>query len=175
MSRFRPLDPAALDAEQKQVYDQIAAGPRKLVPAPFHILLRSPGLAAPAQALGAFARYRTVLPPRLSEFVILIVANHWDSAYERHVHEQEARKAGVPEATITALRQGESPAMDADETLLYPFVRQALEGGRIEDTAFDAVGARFGDKGRVEILGIVGWYQMVALMLNAYRVPVPMA
>ena len=86
------------------MFDAIAAPRGGVVPTPFHILLESPELASLTQALGAFCRYRTQLGPKLSELLVLITAAHWGAEYEFAVHAPEARKAGVPETVIAALR-----------------------------------------------------------------------
>src|ERR1700688_3277208 len=121
-TRFRKLDAGQLSPEQRVVFDAIAAPRGGVVPTPFHILLESPELASLTQALGAFCRYRTQLGPRLSELLVLITAAHWGAEYEFAVHTPEARKAGVPETAIAALRAGESPRFDDVESqLLYEF------------------------------------------------------
>ena len=48
MTRYKELDPAALDADQKRIWQEIASGPRGTVPAPLQIWLRSPVLAESA-------------------------------------------------------------------------------------------------------------------------------
>src|SRR5258707_8268913 len=109
MTRFRKLDPGQLSAEQRTVFDAIAAPRGGVVPTPFHILLESPELASLTQALGAFCRYRTTLGPRLSELLVLITAAHWGAEYEFSVHAPEARKAGIADTVIAAFRARETP------------------------------------------------------------------
>src|SRR3954467_2594360 len=105
-NRYRALKRETLTPEQQAVFDAIAAPRGGVVPAPFHVLLESSELALLTQALGAFCRYRTGLGPKLSELVVLITAAHWQAEFEFAVHVPEARKAGVPETVIAALRDG---------------------------------------------------------------------
>src|SRR2546430_2756944 len=104
LKRYREFRREELNPEQQSVFDLIAAPRGGMVPAPFHILLESPNLASLTQALGAFCRYRTGFPPQLSELMVLITAAHWSAEYELKVHVAEARKAGLSEETIAALR-----------------------------------------------------------------------
>src|SRR5207253_2525171 len=107
-----------LTPEQQKVFDQIAAPRAGAVPAPFHILLESPNLASLTQALGAFCRYRTGFAPHLSELMVLITAAHWRADYEFSVHISEARKAGLSEETIAAVRDGRVPRFDDPDSQL---------------------------------------------------------
>src|SRR5258706_10961082 len=127
-SRFHKLEPAQLSSEQQSVFEAIAAPRGGVVPTPFHILLESPEVASLTQALGAFCRYRTQLGPKLSELLVLITAAYWGAEYEFSVHAPEARKAGVPEAVIAALKTKQPPPFDDSESrLLYEFATSFFE------------------------------------------------
>lgn len=172
MKRFREHDPAELSPAQRAVFDAIASGPRKTVPYIYHLLLGSPELAEKAQALGVFCRYGTEFPPRLSELAILVVARHWEAAYEWSVHVHEARKAGVPEPVIAALEKDETPAFeDADDELVYRFASTYFAANDVPDDLFTAAEARFGKKAVVELAGLLGYYSMLAICLRIFRVP----
>jgi 4-carboxymuconolactone decarboxylase len=168
--RFRPLAREALAPEQQSVYDAIVAGPRGMVPAPFHIFLQSAPLAERVQQLGGLLRYGTGLPPRLSELAILVTAAHWRAEYEWSVHEAEARKAGVPDAAIRAIAAGNPPALEGDDALVYEFASTFYAQRDVPDELFAAVKARFGDKITVELTSILGYYSMLAIVLNVFRV-----
>src|SRR5258708_4025285 len=145
MTRFRKLDSEQLSPEQRAVFDAIAAPRGGVVPTPFHILLESPEMASLTQALGAFCRYRTQLGPGLSELLVLITAAHWGAEYEFSVHAPEARKAGVPDVVIAALRGRETPRfVDADSQLLYEFATSFFETRDVPDALFDNAIAQFG-------------------------------
>ncbi|MEP9353511.1 carboxymuconolactone decarboxylase family protein [Xanthobacter sp. KR7-65] len=172
LKRFAEVDPERLTPPEKAIYDMIASGPRGTVPYIFQLLLRSPQLAERTQELGIFCRYETGFPPRLSELAILVVAKHWDSAFEWSVHEHEARKAGVPEAVIAAIAAGRKPDFgDADEALVHGFATAFFAHNDVPDDLFAAAEARFGRKGAVELAGLIGYYSMLAIVLRIYRVP----
>ena len=102
MPRIPDLDPARLDPEQKRIHDEIASGPRGKVEGPLRVWLTSPALADKAQALGAFCRYGTSLPPRLSELAILVMGACWQAGFEWFVHAPIAVKAGLTKAQFDA-------------------------------------------------------------------------
>jgi 4-carboxymuconolactone decarboxylase len=170
--RFTPLRRDELDARQRAVFDAIEAGPRGSVPWIFHLYLESPDLAAYVQELGAFCRYRTGLPPRLSELAILIVARHWGAEYEWSVHESGARKAGIAEDAIAAVRAGERPDFaDADAALVHEFCTVCLSENDVPDALFARAIDRFGRRTVVELAGILGYYSMLAIAIRIFRLP----
>jgi 4-carboxymuconolactone decarboxylase len=169
--RFTPLALDALTPDQRSVYDAIVAGPRGAVPAPFHVFLQSAPLADRVQQLGSLLRYGTGLTPRLSELAILVTANYWGAAYEWSVHAPEARKAGVPESTIAAIAAGTRPTLTGDDALVFDFASTFYERRNVPDELFAAAVARFGEKTVVELASILGYYSMLAIVLNLFRVP----
>jgi 4-carboxymuconolactone decarboxylase len=169
--RYRELPRSALDAEQRPVFDAIAQS-RGVVATPFHVLLESPDLAAAIQAVGAFCRYRTGLSPRLSELAILLTAMHWQSDYEFAFHIPEARKAGVPEHEIAALKERRKPDFaDPDAALLYEFVNRFFVERDVPDALFENACARFGRRTIVELASLMGYYSLLAVVLKIFRVP----
>lgn len=172
MSRFKNLTRARLTDAQRRVYDAIASGPRGDVQGPFKVLLSSPELADRVQRLGEFARYRTSLPPRLSELAILITARFWGAEFEWHAHVPEAIKGGLAPTVIAALAEHRRPVFENDdEAVLHDFCTELLERRRSTDQRFvDAVGC-FGDAGVVELVGVLGYYSLLALVMNAFEIP----
>jgi 4-carboxymuconolactone decarboxylase len=170
--RFRPLDEGGLTPEQRRVFDAIRSGPRAGVPHIFHLLLESPDLAARVQALGAHCRYRTGLPAPLTELAILITARHWDAEYEWSIHESEARKAGLTDAVIAAVREGRRPdGTDADLALVHEFCTTFFGVTEIPDALFAAAEERFGRRGVVELSALIGYYSMLAMLIRIFRLP----
>jgi 4-carboxymuconolactone decarboxylase len=140
---------------------------------PFAVFLQAPEYGDLAQKLGAFCRYKTSVPPRLSEFTILVLARFWRSQYEFWVHAPIAQKAGVRAATIEALRTGRAPRLSKDERAIYDFIAELHKTKRVSDKTYARAHALFGDAGMVEFVGILGYYTLVAMTLNVFRVPLP--
>jgi 4-carboxymuconolactone decarboxylase len=174
MPRLQPLTPDTMTAEQKRIADEIAAGPRGGMRGPFQAWLRSPALADRGQKLGEYCRFNTSIPPKLSELAILVTAQHWAAQYEWYAHARIAAERGVPAATIEAIRTGRTPAFeDADEALVYGFAREYYATRRIGDATYKAAVARFGEAGIVDLVGIMGYYGLVAMTLNVFDMPLP--
>ena len=109
MTRTPEIVYAELDADQRRVYDAIVAGPRGQVQGPLKVWLQSAQLADRAQALGAFCRFGTSLPPRLSELAIITMGAHWRAGFEWFAHAPLAIKAGVDPAAVEAIRTSKPP------------------------------------------------------------------
>jgi 4-carboxymuconolactone decarboxylase len=139
---------------------------------PFVPLLRSPQLMTRAEAMGTYLRYNSILPPRLSEFVILLTARRWTQQYEWGVHQPIAVAAGLAPETVRAIAEGRRPdRLTDDETILYEFCDELQRNQSVSDAAYNQTVARFGQQGVVDIIGLVGYYTLQAMVLNTARVP----
>jgi 4-carboxymuconolactone decarboxylase len=168
------LDESNLTTEQQAVFDRIRAGPRGLVEGPLRVWLASPQLADHAQALGAFCRYGTRLPQRLSELAILIVGAHWQAGFEWHVHAPLAVKAGVEPAVAEAIRRGADPKLERkDEAAVHRFSVELLRRKHVTDEAYAAAEGELGREALVELVGILGYYTLISMTINAFKVPIP--
>jgi 4-carboxymuconolactone decarboxylase len=174
MSRVPDLDPEKLSPEQRKVYDAIVAGPRGGVVGPLRVWLQSPELADRAQALGAFCRFGTSLPPRLSELAILVTAAHWQAAFEWHAHAPIGLKAGLDASTIEAIRVGKQPNLTkSDEAAVYAFAKELLDTRKVSDVTHKRAVAELGLTAVVELVGVLGYYGLVSMTINAFEVPLP--
>lgn len=174
--RLPAIPEEQLTAEQRTLMSAIASGPRGTfkMSGPFFCYLHSPAFGELAQKLGAYCRFGTSIAPRLTEFAILTTAQLWKAHYEWAAHEPQALKAGVKPATIQALRAGREPtSAPKDERALYAFIKQVYATRRAGDRAYKAAHAVVGDAGMVELVGLLGYYAMVAMTLNVFRMPVP--
>jgi 4-carboxymuconolactone decarboxylase len=161
-----------MSPEQRQVASDIAAGPRgRFIGGPFEIWLRSPVMADRAQKLGEFVRYRTALPARLSELAILVTARIWTAQFEWQAHEGFALKSGLSQAVIEDLRLGLRPNFpSADEDLIYSFCMELYTTKTIGKPTYAAALDMFGEKALVELVGLLGYYAMIAMTLNVFDV-----
>jgi 4-carboxymuconolactone decarboxylase len=125
-----------------------------------------------AQKFGAQMRYHSSLPPRLNEFAILITARFWTAQFEWQAHHKYALAAGLSPALIDALAAGKRPSpMQADEEAVYNFCTEVLNTKQASDRTFQAAKEKFGERGVVDLMGVVGYYQFVSLLLNVDRYP----
>ena len=170
------LKPEEMTAAQKKVADAIVAGPRKSMGGPFNAWLRSPELADRLQAVGEQVRFHSSLPPRLSEFAILITAREWDADYEWYAHYPLALKAGLKPAVAAALAKSRRPPrMAPDEAAVYDFMAELRRTRRVSDTRYAAVQKLFGDQGVIDLIGLSGYYDLVSMTLNTAQVRPPEA
>ena len=174
--RLPALDMASLAGEQQALVDAISSGPRGRFSnsGPFAVYLHAPGFGHLAQQLGGYVRLGTSVPPRLSELAILCTARFWQAQYEWVAHAAIAAKQGVKPATIRDLQAGRTPtSAPRDEMAIYAFVRELYATRRVSDATYKRVHKLLGDAGMVELVGILGYYAMVSMILNAFRMPVP--
>lgn len=167
--------PETMTGPQREVYEQIVAGPRRTLVGPLRAALHNPVLADRWQRLGQVLRFETSLPMRLSELAILVTAKRWNSPLEWAIHAGDAANADLDPAIIDAIRVGEPPAFDADEEgrEVYEFARQLVQQGDVDPTAYHAIVQRWNEVGAVELTAVIGYYSMVAMTLNVHRIPLP--
>lgn len=170
-SRLSELAAEQMDDAQRAVLEEILSGPRGNLDGPFLAWIHSPQLANHAQRLGAFCRYHTRLDLRLSELAILVTAAWWQSQAEWQIHEPIARGAGISDQVIDALRQGEAPLFEReDERLVYALGRALYQTRRVDDALYAQAVHAFGEPAVVELVGILGYYALVAMTLNVFAV-----
>jgi 4-carboxymuconolactone decarboxylase len=173
--RFTTLTPETMTADQKRVADAIQSGPRGAgLRGPFNALLRSPELCDLVQRVGAFVRFGSSIPPRLNEMAIIMAGRKWTAQYEFYAHRRLAIEAGLKPAIADAVAAGTRPAgMAEDEAVVYDFVSEMLATGQVSDANFDRVKKAFGERGVMDLVGAVGYYSLVSMVLNVARVPLP--
>src|SRR5438270_11903010 len=172
--RFKPLKWDEMNPAQKTMMEHLVAGERRGAGGPFNVLLRSPEMGDLAQQFGASMRFHSSLPRKLNEMAIIITARHWTAQYEWNAHRTAAAQAGLNEAIIQSIAAGKRPAsMDADETVVYNFATELLNKHEVSDAIFKVTKDKFGEKGVVDLIGVMGYYQLVSMLLNVDRYPLP--
>jgi 4-carboxymuconolactone decarboxylase len=159
-----------LTPRQQEISDAIAAK-RGATRGPFLIWLRSPELAAKVDALGAYCRFDASINERLRELSLLIAARHFDAQYSWNAHHKKAIEVGVSAESIKELASNEVPHFaHADEQLLYTFATQILRDHFVDQQTFDAALAAWGEAGLVDVIGCLGNFSMLAMLLNTFQV-----
>ncbi len=174
--RLPTLSEDTLTVDQRKLAESIKSGPRGQfkMAGPFAVYLHSPAFGELAQQLGGHVRFKTSVPPRLSEFAILVTAQHWKAQYEWAMHVPMAEKQGVKPQTIRDIQAGHAPkSAPRDEMAIYAFAKELYAKRRVGQTNFKRVQKLLGDAGTVELVGILGYYAMVSMTLNVFRVPLP--
>jgi 4-carboxymuconolactone decarboxylase len=175
--RLAVLNEDQLNDDQRVLLAALRAGPRgaSITPrGPFAVWMHAPQFGQLAQALGGHCRYKTALPPRLSEFAILCTARMWRAQYEWFAHAPMAEKAGVKPKTIADLRAGREPKSAArDERAIYAFTQELYKARRVSDRTYKRLRDILGDAAMVELVGILGYYALISMTLNVFRMMPP--
>lgn len=160
------------EAQKKAVAEFEAA--RGTMSGPWAVILRSPEMVNRARGLSDYLRFNSSLPPRLSEFVILITAREWTQQYEWNAHHTLAMKGGLNPEIAKAVAEGRRPEkMAEDEAALYDFCIELHRNRSVSDATYARALAKFGEQGIVDTIGLSGWYTLVAMVLNTARTPLP--
>ena len=172
--RLPPIPPEQLSEAQHQAVANLLAGPRSTLEGPFIPLLRSPALMTRLQQTGAYLRFESPLPARLRELVILWVARHWDQPVEWAIHHPLALAAGLAPAVVQAIREGRRPGDLGPEEWLALDVCEALSAQRgLDDATYARAVAQLGEPGLIDLIALVGYYGLLAMVLNVARTPAP--
>jgi 4-carboxymuconolactone decarboxylase len=171
MPRFPSLAEEDLTDAQRAVVDALLKGPRGVVEGPFIPLLRNPGLTSRIEKVGEYLRFGGVLPKHLTELAILVVAEAWRAPFEWQAHAPLARKAGIPEAVIDSVGSGRRPDMaEAAALTVYDFVSMLLRQRAVTEPVFRRAQEELGDAGVIELIGVCGYYTLLAMVLNVAEV-----
>lgn len=172
--RLPPLPENAYDEAQKAALEDFKATRKVGFSGPWHVFIRSPELLTHAQRMGEYLRYRCQLSGPLSELTILLVAREWSQHFEFGTHRGHALKAGVTEETIAAIIEGRRPeGLNEEEQLVWDFVTEIQHSKRVSDTTYARALGKFGERGVIDLAGIIGYYSLLALTMNVARVGPP--
>ena len=174
IDRLGPLALGQMNDEQRAAAQAIIEGPRGAVYGPFVPLLRSPELMDHAQRMGEYLRYRSAIGTRLSEVAILVTAREWDQQVEWAIHAPIAERVGIQAHIIAAIAERRRPSgMLVDEEVVYDFCMELHRDKRVTDATYANAVALFGEKGVVDLMGINGYYTLLAMVMNAAQTPAP--
>jgi 4-carboxymuconolactone decarboxylase len=173
MARVEDLKLESLTPEQKAIHDRIAGTRGGTVRGPFAIWMRNPAIAEAADKLGTTLRNGD-LDLRLFELMVLVVARHWTAQYEWFAHARHGLEAGLSPAVVDAIRDRRKPDFTRDdERLIYDLVTEMNETRTLSQPTYDRAVAALGLDHVIELITSIGFYTMVAIMLNGFDAPVP--
>lgn len=173
MSRLSPIDPSAFNATELATYQRVSAvaqNPR----GPTAIWSRSPELAAAALPLGNFLRFQSSLSDAQRELTILVSARSHSSQNEWNAHRPLAQKAGVPASAIEDIAHRRTPQFDDPGlTLTYEVATALAQTHDLHDALYARAVAGLGERRLIELITTVGFYGMLALLLQSTRAQLP--
>jgi 4-carboxymuconolactone decarboxylase len=167
MARLTPITSKnQVAAKDQPIVDAIVKS-RGALPGPFTMFLHSPELAGRVAHLGAYVRFEGSLDMRVRVLAAMVVARELEAVYVWGAQTGSARKQGVPETTISAIREKHSRGLPPEDAQIVDFTRQLLTKHRVDDATVKALRARFGDDGFIQLTGAIGYYSLLAMTVNA--------
>jgi len=174
MSRLPTLSLEEMSTEQIEVFNSIVSGARGMIGGPFNALLYSPELTKHVEQLGVFVRYQCSVPERQRELAICVIAAHWRADFEWYIHAPLTLKQGVSENALKLIGEGKTPSFDDPaDAVVYAFATELIRAGRVSDDTYRTALKIFGEKGTVDLTGLLGYYTLLAMTLNTFEVEVP--
>ena len=172
--RMPPIAADKLTDAQKKAIEEFKAARAVDISGPFVPMLRSPEVMNRARAMGDYLRFKSSLPPRLSEFVILMTARRWTQQYEWNAHAPLAVKGGLHADIVKAVAEGRRPEQMADdEAIVYALFDEIQRQQSVSDATYARAVGKIGEQGVVDVMGIAGYYTMLAMVMNTARTPLP--
>lgn len=168
--RLPNLTPDEMTPGQRELSERITKR-RGHTRGPYVAWLHSPGMADRAEALAAYARYECSLSQKLRELSILVTARFWDAQYSWNSHFGKAIAAGIDADAVKAIAEKRQPQFTADdERVFFNFSMEILEKHFVSEETFKEALGLFGNEGIVDIIGCIGNFSMLAMLLNSLQV-----
>src|SRR5690349_9242645 len=176
--RYPTLNPDQLNPEQKAYVESLQKPPRNNTTAlrnpPSRVYMRSPALAPKLEAVPDYGRWGTGQPPRLTGLAIMITARHWSSQWIWRGHYRAAVKDGLDPCVGADIAGGRRPTkMKEDETILYNYATELYRDKAVSDATFAAAVKAFGEKGLIDLIATMGYYDTVAMTLITAKAVAP--
>ena len=174
MTRFPEIPETERSPAQQRVAEAILTGPRGAIVGPFQPLFHSPELCQHVQRLGAYIRFECPIAEDLKELAILVTARHWSAQFEWYAHRRLALKAGVDPKIIEAIAAGRRPdGMSPAQAAVHDFCAELHRERRVSDPTFARAGEHLERRSLMDLVGLCGYYALIAMVLNVAEVPVP--
>jgi len=176
--RYAPLNPDQLSPVQKAYVEGLQKPPRNNTTAlknpPFRVYMRSPELAGKLEAVSDYVRWGSGQPPRLTELAIMITARQWSSQWIWRGHYRAAVKGGLDPTVGADIAAGKRPEkMKEDETILYNYATEMYRDKAVSDATYAAAVKTFGEKGLIDLVATMGYYDTVAMTLITAKAVAP--
>ena len=158
-----------LAAKDHAVFDGIVAS-RGAVQGPFLMFMHSPEVAERVAHLGAYVRFEGSLDMKVRVLAAMTVAREFEAMYVWGAQTGGARRQGVPETTIDAIRDNHSRGVPAEDAQIIDFTRALLRKHRVDDASFNAMQGRFGNDELVQLTTAIGYYTLLCMTVNTAEV-----
>ncbi len=163
MARLPYVDLSTASDDVRDTLERMAV-PLKI----FHMMAHAETNFRSLVRLGGHILGKQRLSGKLRELAILRIATVSNARYEWVQHVPIAKSAGATEAQIAALERGDTTAgcFDAREQLVLRFTDELIRDVRVSDTTLAAATKEFPPREIVELILAVGYYMMIARLLE---------
>ncbi|MEO7726012.1 MAG: carboxymuconolactone decarboxylase family protein [Burkholderiales bacterium] len=167
MARLKSITSADQVAPKDKSIAEKVVKSRGAIQGPFTMLMHCPELANHMVDIGGYVRFEGTLDKRVRVLAALVVAREFDALYVWGAQTGSARRQGVPETTITAIREKHSRGIPAEDAQIVDFTQTLIRKHRVDDASAKVLQTRFGDEQFIELTGAIGYYSMLSMMANA--------
>jgi 4-carboxymuconolactone decarboxylase len=185
--RLPLIDPRKMNSSQKSLFDEVKSGiPDRFtifkitdpdtgaLIGPWNAWLHEPEMGAAMWVLSKAVAGASAVPASAREVAILVVGAHYNAGYEIYAHTAIAKSLGMSRERLSALCAGIRPQdLDPAESAAFDTATALMRGGVLPEPIYFNTVETLGQHGANQLLFLVGLYSAVAVLLNAYDVPVP--
>ena len=157
----------AFDAETAASGGTITSGPGTA-------MINSPEMRRRANSLVNYLRDESTLPKRIQELAMIVTARANDCQYIWNAHAAGARRQGISDAFVDALRDGQPlPELAADEQAVINLGQEFFSTRKVSDATFQAAIDQFGAQGLAELCTLFGYYALLSFNANTFMIDLP--
>jgi len=159
----------------REAFDELTADSGGTITGgPASITINSPEMSRRRSHVTGYLRFESTFPKRIQELAILTTARAMDCRYVWNAHAPAARREGVSDALVDALRDNRPlPAMADDEAAIVKYGTEFYKTHQVSPETFKAALDQFGAQHLVELTALMGSYAQTAFFLNAFAVELP--
>jgi 4-carboxymuconolactone decarboxylase len=162
LSRLPPVTPEDLDDEARRLFNE--RGNFTPGPGPTHVTVYIPR----ERSLGVPTGENSPVGPRFFQLAVLIAAREIDQQFEWSAHEPAGLRQGLEQSVIDVVKFDRPVAGLAEkDATLITFGRTLLRDNKVSSEVWADMVRLFGRQHTVDLLGIMGDYLRVGIMLNA--------
>ena len=175
MARLPVVSADMVPAEFQAAFEEVttAAG-GSITGGPGSFTINSPEMAKRRNHLTSYLRYETTFPKSILELAIINTARAMDCQYVWNAHAPAARKEGVSDALVDAIRDRKPlPTMAADERAIIDYGNEFFKDHKVSKGTFDKALEQFGAQYLVELTTLMGHYAQTSFYLNAFEAELP--
>ena len=163
----------ALTGEFAETYDAIMER-RGAVTAPVSLLLHAPGLAYATASLGAYFRQDATLSKAVQELAIIVTARQFDCEFVWAAHVPAALREGISQETVDAVGAfGPTSGLPEEHAVVIALGRELIGAHQVSQAKYDTLIRHFGERGVIELQGLMGFYLLIACTLLTAAVETP--